>query len=475
MSERVFCIDFGASYTKVALRTAPQEASALVPYFGRDLWAPTVVAVDWSSGKPKPDISFGETASGMKPSGKTTIFTNFKRDLFAPPPADKPGPHPLDALLQSEEFEALAAKYNVLPASVAGLRTLVGSARAVLGVPADRGVSVEARRQDDAKKVTAHFFRWLHDRVMESCEKLPHTALNYRDIPLRVSVPVLGSASDLEQHPGCQRLREALALTGWKLDDRLFVPEPESNAVGVLTKATNALTRKKQIDFGEMFNKGPLITVMKGDPHHTTYRALVIDVGAFTTDFSSLLLTTDGKYVVLTQGGWFDTVQRSIPLGVNDLDASVKATLPETKRAALDGLSRRDFSAFQDAAYTEAKGYRVAGLGVIGGEADRDAVQAGLDGFAKKLADETATFCQQLGAASKQELILTGGGCNIPAVRDALIAAVGQMPGNPAVKTHAPGLKKAKAGPPVDSLDEHFARGGSALGGASVYFEKAYN
>ncbi len=241
MSDRVFCVDFGASYTKVALRTAPQDATELVPLLGRDLWAPTVVAVDWSGKKAQPELHFGELAAGMKPGGKIAVYSNFKRDLFAPPPEAAPGPHPLDALLASDEFEALAAKYDVLPAWVAGLRTMVGSARTMLGVSATRGLSAEARRYDDAKKVAYHYFRWLHERVMEACEKLPHTALNYKDIPLRVAVPVLDGGADLDQHPGCQRLREALSKTGWKLDSRLFVPEPESNAVGVLTKAANAL------------------------------------------------------------------------------------------------------------------------------------------------------------------------------------------------------------------------------------------
>ncbi len=222
-----------------------------------------------------------------------------------------------------------------------------------------------------------------------------------------------------------------------------------------------------------MFNKGPLVTVLKGDAHHPTYRALVIDVGAFTTDFAVLTVDTGGKPADSSAGAGFGIVQHSVAYGVTDLDASVQGALPDDKRAALDALPRKDFSEFQVSAYTEGTGYRLADRRVLGGDADRDAVQAGITDFANRLTDETTAFCQQLGPASMQELILTGGGSSIPAVRDALIAA-SRVAGSAFVKTHAPGLKKAKAGPLVDNLDERFARGASALGGASVYFEKGY-
>ena len=71
--------------------------------------------------------------------------------------------------------------------------------------------------------------------------------------------------------------------------------------------------------------------------------------------------------------------------------------------------------------------------------------------------------------ATMQELILTGGGSNIPAVRDAIITAA-QTGGTSFVKIHAPGVKRGKGTSPlVHKLDDDFARGGSALGGASIY------
>lgn len=474
MAERVFCIDFGSAFTKVALRRDPTADSALVACDGGlDFWLPTVVAVDRRGAEPR--LEFGDRAATLIAGGGIDVFTDFKKHLFAmqAPSPGKPALPPLDALLQSAEFEQLAAKYEVSGVQVSALRQLATSARALTGGPGDRAVSVEATRQANAAKVACHFFLWLRKQVLEACAKLPATGLKYEDIPVRVAVPVL-SGGDVAQQPGSKLLREAMHRAGWPLHPELpFVSEPESNAVGVLTQGGNLLHRSGRINLGEMFSKGPLITVLKGDPHHQTYRALVIDVGAFTTDFASLFVDTEGRTVVPEMGAGFDVQQRSVPLGVALLDARVREVLPVEKREHLGGLSPREHETFQRQAYSEGKGYRAPGVGVIGGEADRDAMQACLGDFARRVADEAAKFCAELPQANMQELILTGGGSHIPTVREALITAA-QSGGAAFVKTHAPDLKRAKAGQPVGKLGEELTRGGSALGGASIYFERSY-
>ena len=158
------------------------------------------------------------------------------------------------------------------------------------------GVAQTERRVKNAKTATAQYLRWLRGRILAACAKLPNRLLRYEDIPVRVAVPALGGTAEIAQHPGCQRLREAVEQAGWKLDERPFVSEPESNAIGILTRGTNALTpKRKKINYREMFSRGPLITVLAGDKNHHTYRALVIDVGAFTTDFAALSIDTGGK------------------------------------------------------------------------------------------------------------------------------------------------------------------------------------
>jgi hypothetical protein len=476
MADRIFSIDFGSAYTKVALRRDPTADGELLACEGveYDRWIPTVLAVDRRGAEPRVEI--GDRAAGLKSGGGIDVFANFKADLFADTSGtpDRPQLSPLDALLQSEEFAALAAKYSVLPPQVAALRAMTVSARALVTAPGERTVSLQAHRQANAAKAAQHFFLWLRKRILAACAKLPATGLKYEDIPLRVAVPALDGVVDVSQHPGCKLLREALHRAGWPLHpDCPFVTEPESNAVGILTKAANVLSRRGHIHLGEMFNKGPLVTVLKGDAHHPRYRALVIDVGAFTTDFAALSVNTEGKTPELSGGAGFSVTARSARLGANDLDASLPKSLPPEKREWLEKTSRKEFSAFQRNVFWEGKGYRVPGLGVIGGDADREALQACVGEFAAQVAKEIEHFCAGLEPGGMQELILTGGGSYIPAVRDAIISAA-QSGGHTYVKTHASELKRAKSGPPVDSLNEAFVRGGSALGGASIYFEKSY-
>jgi hypothetical protein len=471
MLDCVFCIDFGSAYTKVALRPATQDPAALLKCDepAVELWAPTIAAVEFVGSEHK--WKFGYEASGIKPSSSIAVLTNFKKDLFSTAP-EVPAQPPLESLLLSSEFNELAAKYGVLPPEVAALRNLIGSARALAGVRATDGVAQTERRVNNAKIAATRYLKWLRGRILAACTKLPNRLLRYEDIPVRVAVPALGGSAELAQHPGCQRLREAVEQAGWKLDEHPFVSEPESNAIGILTRGTNALTpKRKKINYREMFSRGPLITVLAGDKHHPTYRALVIDVGAFTTDFAALSIDTGGKSADTSEGVQFVVAQNSVPVGVTNLDAEMLNALPDDKRQVLAALARRDFEGFQSGVYSEGTGYRTGGR-VVGGDADRPAVEKCLGNFTARLVSEVNAFCQQLGtAASMQELILTGGGNNIPAVRDAVVDAAKAAGGF--VKTHAPNLRQEQANSPlVDRLDSQSSRGASGLGGASIYFER---
>jgi hypothetical protein len=86
---------------------------------------------------------------------------------------------------------------------------------------------------------------------------------------------------------------------------------------------------------------------------------------------------------------------------------------------------------------------------------------------------EVAKFCDPLDSVALQELILTGGGAAIPAVRCALIDAA--LTGRAFFRVHAPGVKQEDVSGRGHPLGEDLARGGSAVGGASIYFEKEYN
>jgi hypothetical protein len=79
-------------------------------------------------------------------------------------------------------------------------------------------------------------------------------------------------------------------------------------------------------------------------------------------------------------------------------------------------------------------------------------------------------FVAGLDPVNLQELILTGGGNFIPAVHEALTSAM-QQDGRGFVHVYLPVAGRRVGTDMARRLDVSFARGGSALGGTSVYFE----
>jgi len=470
MADRVFCIDFGSAYTKVALRRDPSADSQLLTWPNIDFCVPSTVAVDRRHGT-KAKLAFGDEAADLQAGGGIEVYRNWKKSVFLTPANRRTEQSPLEQLLESEELLQLANKFGVARGQITYLQQLVGAARSLIAGPGGRVISAESQQQTLAAALAANFFYWLRQRVLEACAKLPTTGLKYEEIPVRIAIPAFAHDSD-RSHPGCKLILEALNRAGWPVHlEQPTVAEPDANTIGILTKASNVLSKNGRINLGDMFSKGPLITVLKGDAHHPTYQALVIDVGAFTTDFAALAVKPDSKSI-LTAGVGFSVVQHSVPFGISDLDEQMRVVLKVDEWPVKPTWS--DWAKVQQSVYSDGKGYRAPGLGrVVGGPTDSEAVQSCLGAFSQRLAKEAVTFCEQLVPASIQELILTGGGSSIPAIREALqnAATVG---GNTYVKTHAPDLKRVKNGPPVDKLDDHFTRGGSALGGASIFYEKGY-
>src|SRR5262245_33469339 len=208
MAERVFCIDFGSAYTKVALRRDPTADSRLLvlPNVGIDFLIPSAVAVDRRS---KPRVLFGDEAASQIAGTGIDVYQNWKKFLFLNPPLRTAGQPPLEAFLQSEELLQLAAKHDVPQVQIAYLQQLVATARALVGGPGERLVSAEVQKQARAANVAAHFFHWLRQKVLEACAKLTAIGLKFEDIPVRIAVPAL-DGEDITHHPGCKLLKEAL-------------------------------------------------------------------------------------------------------------------------------------------------------------------------------------------------------------------------------------------------------------------------
>jgi hypothetical protein len=475
MAERTFCIDMGSAFTKVALRADPAADAQLVSPLGGGsavaFCVPTVVSVERRADS-RQQLEFGPKATGMTDGGGIRVFRNWKKSIFLRPKSDDAHHSPLEALLASGEMADLATRFDVPPAQLHYLRQMAAAARGMAAGPG-RPLSADSHEHRTAGILAAHFFKWLREQILAACDRLPGTGLKYEAIPVRLTVPAFAHGRGVETHPGCQVLTEALTRAGWPVHpEQPLVTEPYSNAVGVLTKGKNCLLRAGSINLGGMFANGPLMTVLKDASHHPSYRAMVIDVGAFTTDFAGLELNTEGKTVIDPDAA-FAVSQHSVPVGVSDLDSLVAAALPADKAAWLRSAPGYDVDAFRRSVYAEGKPFSTNTVGRIGAGLEAEMIREAVQSFGRQLAGAVAEFCDGRTPAAMQELILSGGGSAIPAVRDALQQAA-QTGGNSYIRTHAPALRKAAGGPPVGKLDVEMARGGSALGGTSIYFERRY-
>jgi hypothetical protein len=472
MAERVFCIDLGSGFTKVALRPDPGATARLINDHDietADFCFPSVVVIDRTGPKPVPE--FGKKAAGRTASSGIEVHANWKKRLFLSSGPDDPTANPLEAFLRSDDLARLAAQHGVTAGQLNHLRQVVASAREMLAGVGIPPAGRHAQHQQFAASLAVHFLAWLRQEVLRECERLPHAGLRYDGIPTRLTVPAFAHGADVTTHPGCQLLTAAAAKAGWPLHpSRPLVSEPYANAVGVLTKGVNLL-KKDKFDLGGTFGRGPLVTALKDPDHYAPYRAVVIDVGAFTTDFAALTMRPDGAESDPDRA--FTVREHSVALGMSDLDERVFRVLPADKAAWLRARSADEVDGFRESVYTEGKPVRSGTLGPIGAGAELDAIREAVAEFGAGLAAEVRQFLSSLGTDGSSELVLTGGGMFVPALREAVLTAA-QADGRDFAKAHGPGLKKATGGKPVDKLDPRFTRGGSALGGAGLYFEPEF-
>lgn len=470
MAERVFCIDLGSEYTKVGLRRDPSADGQLVNDTGiedTDFCYPSVIVVDRSGSSPVAE--FGKKAAGRKASNGIEVKSNWKQDLFTSAGPDEPTATPLETFLRSDDLTRLAGQHGISPAQLGQLRQMVTAARELLTSTGVRPVNRAAQKQDYAAALAHRFFHWLRQEVLRECARLPSAGLNYADIPVRVTVPAFAHGADVTTNPGCRLLTTAVTNAGWRLHPTLaVVTEPYANAIGVLTEGRNA-TKKGKADYGKLFARGPLITAGKDHAKYGPYRAVVIDVGGYTIDLTMLTLRPDGL-LSTDLDRVFDVVQASIPLGLSALDARVFAAIPPEKAAWLRGQAWQDFDGCRISLYTEMKPVRRGAQDSIGSSGpEGDAIRECVEQFARDIAVEVQKFLPDFGGRGMNEMILTGGGAGIPAVRAAVLAAAAAG-GRSFIKVHGPELKK-EAGKLVNKLDARFTRGGTAVGGASLYFE----
>jgi hypothetical protein len=339
----------------------------------------------------------------------------------------------------------------------------------------------EGHDLDDYDEVAVEFFRGLK----ASLHAEPF-GLDLSTMSVRVCIPKLESFEGAED-----RITRILERAGVRpARGRATVYEPESNAAGVLTRGRNATWFPPRVSFmpspgrslqlRDMLEPEGLLQAFRRVAG--SFGVLVIDIGGFTTDFGYVKFDTS-----FSSDDWQrpEIVQSSYELGIRELDHAIYESLGPEAQAAVEALSSSEWDAFKARLYRgEAVSLPRPGGGTVplgrGDEAAR--IDAAIAGFAARVTRARDHFREEHVRGPINAQTLTGGGAMIPPIREALaraLAAEEQIvvsdlldPDEPRrTLTQRDGIAddatiRARAGRNLELV-----RGGSAIGGSSVFFE----
>jgi hypothetical protein len=476
-------IDFGNSYTKVALRRGRDERTELIQdrslvWDEFNICVPTLAAEYSEGGKPRwlygTDVAkYSSETAGLK------VYRNWKPHFFekselgitskavsqAKAGASRGAPSGITAELWAQMERQLE------PAALDAVRRFhSGSAGPLEGVT-----------EPEHKAIAAGFFRWLFELVDPVCRlRLKSSAA---EIPARVSLPSFGSVAKAEL-----LLNHILTDAGWRLDNRApTLAEPLSNAIGTFTEGMNGTRlRGTQPDYGVMFrNTGGLLTrffdAFQGNGPKSTW-VLIADVGGYTTDFAMVGIELDaiGSALEGELEGKKRLSHMSKALGVAALDRRVQQVLSPTKQKAISEIleepDQQRLESFHARCYRPNGVYALKRVVIGSTQSEKNAIGDAVQKFADEVATEAEKFLEKHQYNRVDDLILTGGGTLIPAVRDTLCRRIGDpvyAKGGLQVHTYFTEGEKLPGAKPPHRLPPRLIRGATAVGGASVYFDYA--
>jgi hypothetical protein len=461
MSEIVTCIDFGNTFTKVGFRRSADDAS--------DLFED---AENRRSGGDE-DYCFPTFQTGT--GAGTKYRENWKPLLFADAPGGVAMTRGMDALLMSRDLVDLATEYGVAAEALGHLRQIVSSARGLFCQKphSPTATAPQPSPADDLIEHAVNFFSELRDKLRpRAASKFP--GKDFDTFPTRLCLPAFG-----EGREGIPAGVEALFCgilqrAGWRIDsDAFLISEPVANIVGVLTQGSNQTWQpyagrgdsRRFLHMGRMFDFASLVkAVQRSRP---TYTVLTCDIGSYTTDVAVVRFhTTDDP------DRRPDIWASSMSLGVSQLDKSVYPSLPEEKSTWLAECQPRERLQWRKRLYGELAPYYAPALDdEIGAGSEMGRIRAAVEGFAGQVTRTVSQLLERIGVNDCQDVILTGGGCQIEKLRNGVLAGVARHFG-------AGYLVHGPEGTPMRSsktiLSPRLVRGATALGGTSVYFDTQF-
>jgi hypothetical protein len=322
----------------------------------------------------------------------------------------------------------------------------------------------------EATIIAVHFFGWLRERLAGS-------DANPENCETRVAIPAFEG-----KETKAQMLAKCMELSGWKSLKILMATEPHANTIGIYTSGKNVVrifqeNNEVLPNYGLMFGQNEYIQAARNMIQFNAIpilKILIVDIGAFTTDFALLTFDTRAE-----DDGLQHIDQRSHALGViNQLDREVFSKLEA--RYGFD-WSTNTFDVAEKQKKKLYAGERVPILltgfaGDIGDEEDQLLVKIHGASFAGQIWAEMESLLQR---EKPRKIYLTGGGALIDPVIQVLQKKLTDAHCNHAVlKADASVLPTTDlTGEPIvewtplQDSKESLGRLATAIGGASVIMQ----
>lgn len=481
-------IDFGNTYTKLGVRKNG-DSRAMLLTDGSLKWddglfacVPTLAACHKTARNEKwyfgTDVMrFREQTPGL------AIYRNWKPRFFDGVSENRRPPSPVSRPLRVGS--SLPAPPGISDGAWQTILTSLPQAQvqeiwaSLAGQSATPQLQAESNSEEtdlDFKWIGLGFFRWLLAFIDPICRKA--IGVSARDVPVRISLPSFGSVAQAEL-----LLKEILSEAGWTLDDRVAtLPEPLSNAIGTFTEGLNVTHRQgASPHYGRMFANTGLLARMReatlANGPRTAW-VLIADVGGYTTDFAMVgldLEDIDARLEGLVDGRR-RLAHQSEALGVTNLDQQLRDRLAPVKRQALMEImndpDQQRLETFHRNCFGRTGRYATRRAIIGDTRAERQMIQELVTTFAEQIADDAERFLETHQYDHIDDLILTGGGTMITAVREALCSRL-QRYGLVTVHFGAEPPERQFAGIRSHTLMSQLVRGATAIGGASIYFDFA--
>ena len=421
------CIDLGASFTKIAVRTGPNDNTILLhdqslPVArgeeANQYCFPSVAAHNIKSKR----WAFGWEASDYQESPEILILQDWKSVLFHRKylheyfdPSIDGEVDPVEIFLEKRDpyFIALGCAQNYL--------------------------------------------KWLYD------EQIPHLLAQYpelkdyqiADFETRVCVPdfVTGTGAG-------ETIDRLMEEAGFENSDSYLISEPRASLIGIITEGRNRLNADGAINQTAMFGDHKLLDQLK----RAEDAIFFLDLGSFTTDMALANLSRfQNRHLSKAPAA-------SYALGLYKLDSLILNSLPPHVRSQVNLNNLPQTEKFHRAIYHEDSLMKFASKEVISLSDDTEIPLASinhcLDQFADAIIDSCISFLNRHENGDIHAAILTGGASLPSRVSDRIVRGIERLD-LPLLRAHQ-NIGTARV--PVDPISQNLVRGASAIGGCSILY-----